>query len=93
MPPKPKRKDVDEADFTEPLPLHRNKPNFDKLPPLARIHRKDNPKAWKDAFGDINGMDSVDIATLKSQLPENRWRKLLEELYRDKKYFDYVKGN
>ena len=29
---------------------------------------------------------------LKKGMSENQWRKLLEELYRDKKYFDYVKS-
>jgi len=73
------------------MPLTRNKPTWANLPPLARIHKKDNPKAWKEALGDTNGLESMDLETLKKQLPENRWKKLLEELYRDKKYFDYVK--
>ena len=90
MPPKSRQKSLQE--FTEPLVISRNA-NHASLPPLARIHRKDNPRAWKEAFGDrTNGMESIDIESLKKRLPENRWKKLLEELYRDKKYFDYVKS-
>lgn len=92
MPPKSRQR-PEEEEFTEPLSLSRNNSNLASLHPLARIHRKDNPRAWKDAFGDnTNGMESMDIETLKKRLPENRWKKLLEELYRDKKYFDYIKS-
>lgn len=92
MPPKAKR--LQEDEFTEPMPLTRTNSNHANLPPLARIHRKDNPRAWKEAFGEgANGMESMDLETLKRRLPENRWKRLLEELYRDKKYFDYVKSN
>jgi len=91
MPPKSRR--TPEDDMTEPMPLTRTNSNMAKMPPLARIHRKDNPKAWKDAFGEMaNEMESMDLETLKRRIPENRWKKLLEELYRDKKYFDYVKS-
>lgn len=87
MPPKSKQKLME---YTEPMPLTRSNTNT-AMTPLARIHRKDNPRAWRDAFGDNgNGMESVDLETLKKRLPENRWKKLLEELYKDKKYFDYV---
>lgn len=90
---RPKSRRSPEEEYTEPMPLTRNNPNYATLTPLARIHRKDNPKAWKEAFGDkMIGTESMDLETLKRQLPENRWRKLLEELYRDKKYFDYVKS-
>ncbi|KAL4230764.1 hypothetical protein ACF0H5_011139 [Mactra antiquata] len=88
MPPKSRQK---YEEYTEPMPLTRNNMNS-AMTPLQRIHRKDNPRAWRDAFGDNgNGMESVDLDTLKKRLPENRWKKLLEELYKDKKYFDYVK--
>jgi len=75
------------------MPLTKPGSNTTGMHPLARIHRKDNPRLWKEALGDkANGMESMDMATLKRQLPENRWKHLLEELYADKKYFDYVKS-
>ena len=78
--------------FEEPMPLVRQAPNLSSLPPLQRIHRKESShlNLWQANFADENG--KFDIESLKKRLPENKWRKLLEELYTDKKYFDYVKS-
>ena len=89
MPPKSKLQTEDS--FVEPMPLIRNAPNLSSMPPLQRIHRKESSSFWRDALGDkANGKTSME--ELKKGMSENQWRKLLEELYRDKKYFDYVKS-
>ncbi|KAH3834040.1 hypothetical protein DPMN_107358 [Dreissena polymorpha] len=78
-----------EEEFSAPMPTM---PPASTMHPLVRIHRKENPRAWKDALGDkANGMESMNMDTAKRQLSENRLKRLLEELYTDKKYFDYVK--
>ena len=90
MPPKAKRQHPEQ--FEEPMPLIKPDPNYSALPPLQRIHRKEssNAKLWKAHLAGENG--KIDLEELKRRLPENKWRQLLEELYRDKKYFDYVKS-
>ena len=88
MPPKSKLQT--EESFIEPMPLIRNAPNLSSMPPLQRIHRKESSNFWKTAIENANG--KMDMEELKKGMSENQWRKLLEELYRDKKYFDYVKS-
>ena len=89
MPPKAKLQT--EESFVEPMPLIRNAPNLSSLPPLQRIHRKESSNLWREAFADrTNG--KMKLEELKKSMSENQWKKLLEELYRDKKYFDYVKS-
>ncbi|KAH3824868.1 hypothetical protein DPMN_126722 [Dreissena polymorpha] len=76
-----------EEEFSTPMPTM---PPASTMHPLARFHRKENPRAWKDALGDkAKGMESINMDTSKRQLSENRLKSLLEELYADKKYFDY----
>ncbi|KAK3100618.1 hypothetical protein FSP39_022674 [Pinctada imbricata] len=74
------------------LPLYRDDPKLKHLPPLQRVHRKKEGKLWADMFGDIHGGEPFDLDAInKARMSENKWRLLLEELYSDKKYFDYAR--
>ncbi|KAH3824831.1 hypothetical protein DPMN_126684 [Dreissena polymorpha] len=68
-------------EFSAPMPTM---PPPSTMHPLARIHRKENSRAWKDALGDkASGMECIDMDTSKRQLSEYRLKRLLEELYAD----------
>lgn len=61
------------------------------LPPLQRVNRKKKATLWTDIlkkFG-VNDQEEFNFKSRKN-MSESKWRKLLEELYTDKKYFDYV---
>ena len=75
------------------LPLYRDDPKTKDLPPLQRVNRKKNQKLWADMFGDIHGGEMFDLEAMnKARMSENKWKLLLEELYGDKKYFDYARS-
>lgn len=74
------------------LPIYFEDPKLKDLPPLQRVHRKKNPKLWSDILAKYGGDLNLGNDPTKMRMSENRWRLLLEELYTDKKYFDYMKS-
>ncbi|XP_033743692.1 uncharacterized protein LOC117329714 isoform X2 [Pecten maximus] len=75
----------------DPIPMFYEDPKLKTLPPLQRVNRKKEPILWSDILKKYGG-DFKDLKEFQGRrnMSENRWRKLLEELYTDKKYFDYV---
>ncbi|XP_060083849.1 uncharacterized protein LOC132563103 [Ylistrum balloti] len=75
----------------DPIPMFYEEPKLKTLPPLQRVNRKKQPVLWSDILKKFGG-DVKELNEFKNKrnMSENRWRKLLEELYTDKKYFDYV---
>ncbi|XP_069131458.1 uncharacterized protein [Argopecten irradians] len=73
------------------LPMFYEDPKLKTLPPLQRVNRKKEPILWSDILKKFGG-EFKDLKEFQGRrnMSENRWRKLLEELYTDKKYFDYV---
>lgn len=87
-----KSRKVDPMKKIGELPVFREDPKYKDLPTLQRIHRKKNPSLWNDLFGNLQEMSPEDQAKCRKKMNENWWKKLLGELYTDKKYFDYVRG-
>ncbi|XP_021338969.1 uncharacterized protein LOC110440309 isoform X2 [Mizuhopecten yessoensis] len=74
----------------DPIPMFYEDPKLKPLPPLQRVNRKTKPTLWTDILKKFGGDFKEFEFQHKRNMSENRWRKLLEELYTDKKYFDYV---
>lgn len=72
------------------LPLYFEDPKLKDLPPLQRVHRKKNPQLWSDILKKYGGDLNLPNDPSKLRWSENKWRNLLEELYTDKRYFDYM---
>lgn len=72
------------------LPLYFEDPKLKDLPPLQRVHRKKNPQLWSDILKKYGGDLNLPNDPNKLRWSENKWRNLLEELYTDKRYFDYM---
>ncbi|XP_071126535.1 eukaryotic translation initiation factor 5B-like isoform X1 [Mytilus edulis] len=72
------------------LPLFFEDPKLKDLPPLQRVNRKKNPKLWSDILAKFGGDLKLGNDPNRLRWSESKWRNLLEELYTDKKYFDYM---
>ncbi|KAK3593547.1 hypothetical protein CHS0354_018629 [Potamilus streckersoni] len=72
------------------MAMARNDPRTQSLPTLGGTICSDHSEIGKDADGDSANAYYFNRTSLKQNTMERRWRNLLEELYHDKKYLDYV---
>ncbi|KAL3878514.1 hypothetical protein ACJMK2_030854 [Sinanodonta woodiana] len=72
------------------MPMTQNDMRIQSLPTMGGTICAGHSKLRKDADFDSANSDCFDRISMKQNTVESNWRNLLEELYHDKKYFDYV---